>query len=82
MCSADPGPLKEIVVVTREEGKWYTLASSRSITISVEFDEKVVSMKMSPEGRTTKIVAGSMKGSDDGWAFFAESNTKFTEGIF
>ena len=29
-----------------------------------------------------KLVAGSMRGSDDGRATFAESNTNFTEGIF
>ena len=29
-----------------------------------------------------KPVAGSMRGSDDGRATFAESNTNFTEGIF
>ena len=29
-----------------------------------------------------KLVAGSMSGSDDGRATFAESNANFTEGIF
>ena len=29
-----------------------------------------------------RLVAGSMRGSDDGRATFAESNTNFTEGIF
>ena len=29
-----------------------------------------------------KLVAGSMRGSDDGRATFAESNINFTEGIF
>ena len=29
-----------------------------------------------------KRVAGSMRGSDDGRATFAESKTNFTEGIF
>ena len=29
-----------------------------------------------------KLVAGSIRGSDDGRATFAESNTNFTEGIF
>ena len=29
-----------------------------------------------------KLVAGSMRGSDDGRATFAETSTNFTEGIF
>ena len=43
--------------------------------------------KLYPWGWVLKIgllelVAGSMRGSDDGRAFFAESKTNFTEGIF
>ena len=37
---------------------------------------------MSCEDRTSKTCGGSIKGSDDGRATFAQSNTNFTEGIF
>ena len=39
-------------------------------------------MGMSPENRTNKTCGRFSKGSDDGRATFAESNTNFTEGIF
>ena len=39
-------------------------------------------MRMRPEDRTIKLNVGSMSGTDDGQATFAESNTNFIEGIF
>ena len=39
-------------------------------------------MGTSPEDKTTKTVAGSMTGSDDGRDTFVEYNTNFTKGIF
>ena len=51
------------------------LASSGSNTIRVKFSEEIVSMGVSPEDRTTKTRDRFDKGSDDGRATFAKSNT-------